>query len=354
MTDDLLDFLEGLPERDFDKQVEFTQYTVPKFLTSLGYNISNVYYEATSRPIEIHTGPFETSQRAQQADAIVANSPRSRPWLALETLYTHDKEPAEYDLRYTIAQEQSGLYLDAFDCEYYVELSDGHLFVAPKTGEDFFVKLDGITPQESRKVGDLLASPDDLPHQPSVSIADYSEISIDEPFFQLDVGQAVVAFENVQQAEESHEKGDAFEDFAAILFDGIPCLSVRGQNVRTRTGEIDLIIEYLGHSEQTIFDAFDRFALVECKNWTKSVGAREVHVMNGKMQKSQVDLGILFARNGISGQSGTDAVGEINDVFTDDGKTIIVISEDHIDQILRGERFYQILDEKIYQRRFSI
>ena len=73
-----------------------------------------------------------------------------------------------------------------------------------------------------------------------------------------------------------------------------------------------------------------------------------------KMDNAKVDLGVLFARSGISGESGEDAIGEVNNTFTDDGKVVIVIGENDIRNTLRGESFYQILDEKIYQRRFSI
>ena len=72
----------------------------------------------------------------------------------------------------------------------------------------------------------------------------YNENKIEEPNFELDLGQFEQALEAVDKAQSAQEKGDSFEQFADLLFGGVPFLEVRDRNLRTSTGEIDIVIEY--------------------------------------------------------------------------------------------------------------
>ncbi len=50
------------------------------------------------------------------------------------------------------------------------------------------------------------------------------------------------------------------------LFSGLEMIEVRERNLRTKTGEIDLVLEHIGFDSKTLFDSYTRFILVECKN----------------------------------------------------------------------------------------
>ena len=70
------------------------------------------------------------------------------------------------------------------------------------------------------------------------------------------------------------------------------------------------------------------------------------------MDRSQVEIGVIFARNGISGKK-TDALRWIHDYFQREGKFILVTGDDVIQRLREGESFYQLLDQSMYRRRFD-
>ncbi|NLV10506.1 hypothetical protein GOC74_11265 [Halomicrobium mukohataei] len=161
------------------------------------------------------------------------------------------------------------------------------------------------------------------------------------------------ALREVDEADSTAEKGDSFERLAVLLFSGISFLQKRGRKLRTDTGEIDVIIEYQGSDDLTIFDEYSRFIIAECKNWSRSVGSSEIRVFKDRLNEHGLNLGVFFARNGISGDTAADASKRVQDIFRDEGIAIIVISDYELEQIKRGFSFYEILDQKLYELRFS-
>lgn len=172
--------------------------------------------------------------------------------------------------------------------------------------------------------------------------------------YEIDLVRLENAIDAVDQASTTQEKGDTFEELAGLLFGAIPFLRVRGRKELTNTSEIDLVVEYTGHSERTIFDNWSDLILVECKNWSGSVGAPQVRDFRGKMKDLKVDLGVLFARNGVSGDEGSDAQGLIRDTYRGDDVMILVVGDDELSKLLEGESFYELLDTLMYERRMDI
>lgn len=104
-------------------------------------------------------------------------------------------------------------------------------------------------------------------------------------------------------------------------------------------------MQFRGGEKHTIFNEFGGYLLVECKNWKSSVGAPQVRDFLGKLGKSRVRLGVLFAKNGISGANkGQDALREIHSAVDSDGTYIVVISEEDLEAVKKGADFYRILD----------
>jgi hypothetical protein len=171
--------------------------------------------------------------------------------------------------------------------------------------------------------------------------------------YEVDLKKLEDTIEAMDNAETDQERGDAFEEFAGLLMEAIPFLRVRQRKLRTRTSELDLLVEYTGADKKTIFDKVSDDFLIECKNWSKSVGSDAVGKFVRKLNKLDVDFGIMFARNGITGDKNSDGLGEIRDAFFDSSKIILVVDNQVIDRLLNGESFYQILDELYYDRRFD-
>jgi hypothetical protein len=171
--------------------------------------------------------------------------------------------------------------------------------------------------------------------------------------YEIDLIEFETALSAVDDADTNQEKKNTFEQLADLLFGAIPFLKVRERNQLTNTSEIDLVIEYTGSSQRTIFDDRSKYILVECKNWAGSVGANQVRDFKGKMDQTQVDTGVLFARNGVSGDQSGDAIREIHDIYSRTGKMILVVGDTELSQLLEGRSFYELLDELMYQLRFS-
>jgi len=197
-----------------------------------------------------------------------------------------------------------------------------------------------------------LRAPEELPRETATSIQSASEKSIQTENFELDNAKFTRALRAVNQADSASKKGNTFEHLAVLLFEGIPFLRKRDRKFRTATGEIDVIIEYLGSESLTIFDEYGRFLLAECKNWDESVSSDQIRIFKDKLEEHKLNFGIFFARNGISGDTGADAFKRVQDIFRDEGIAIIVISDYELKRIKRGTSFYDILDQKLYQLRF--
>lgn len=131
-------------------------------------------------------------------------------------------------------------------------------------------------------------------------------------------------------------------------------MSVRDQNLQTKTGEIDIILEYNGFDGLNFFDYYSRFILVECKNTADPVPAKEVGYFRSKLRDSNVDLGLLISWNGVTGEK-SERHGEraASQSSLDDPLLLILTSRD-LYSILDGKSLYKLLDEKLYAQRFDL
>lgn len=151
--------------------------------------------------------------------------------------------------------------------------------------------------------------------------------------------------------------GDAVlrsEKLAAFLFNSLSGTTVRAMNVTGDTQEIDVVAENLVSSKGGLFGQHGRYIIVECKNWSESVGAKELRDFKSKLNSTHSDFGVIFAKNGVSGgDTGKFAYREIHDIFQREEIVIVVVNGADLPQIgVEGESFYDILDEKAFQVQF--
>lgn len=134
-----------------------------------------------------------------------------------------------------------------------------------------------------------------------------------------------------KEASNTKEKGDALEDLATYLFLLISGLVPRRNILSgTKSFESDIVVRNFAKSSNVISDIFGRYVLVECKNWEKPVDVQHVGYFLYRMRLTHSNFGILFAKDGITGD---DTTGEsaarslIRMAFHEDGNTCIVIDE---------------------------
>ena len=145
--------------------------------------------------------------------------------------------------------------------------------------------------------------------------------------------------------ESGFQKGKALESLAVEIFKSIKGLKILKVNARLRAEELDLLLK------NDITVGFWRAAgspiVVECKNWSKKVGAREVSVLSEKMDSlgPKVSTGILIAPNGITGNSYHDAVLKVREK-RQHGHEIIILDKTDLEEIAQGVHPVKVIDRK--------
>jgi hypothetical protein len=336
--------LSNLPHTSFPNEVTFLSTTVPEFISILGYDKSQLFFEA-----DIWFGSIR-----KRVDCLVASSLGSRPWLVIETKL---KQKGIHRLPLDWVRQLQA-YQAVIQCEYAVLLSPELLVIsqlqAPNSFEIKDYWLARLNEVQAKAIQSLLARPEQLPTE-SLPFPSPPSTIIDTERYKIDISIYAPLLEAVFKAESNNEKKKSLEKLAKYLFETIPFLSCKYIDLRTRSSEIDIIVEFRGADRLTIFDEYGRYFLIECKNWKESVGAAQVRDFIGKLRKSRTKLGVILAKNGISGErNGAEAVLEIHTAFHTDGVYVLVISEEDLRAVERGDNFYDILDKKIDNLRFDI
>jgi dCTP deaminase len=140
-------------------------------------------------------------------------------------------------------------------------------------------------------------------------------------------------------------KGKLLEQLIADMFTSLDGLVIMKRNARLRAEEIDLVLK------NNLTTGFWRLAgspiIVECKNWSGKVGAREISVLVDKLQAVSPDAktGILVAPNGITGDSLRDALLKIREA-RQRGRYILIFDRDDLQQIADGVSLGDIVERK--------
>lgn len=106
-----------------------------------------------------------------------------------------------------------------------------------------------------------------------------------------------------QNAPHTAGKGRAFEDLICYLFGLVPGVTIthRNETNQFHTEEIDVAI-WNECDPQGLLN-LPNLILIECKNWSKPVGSIEVNWFDSKLRNRGLDIGVLVAVNGITGDA---------------------------------------------------
>jgi hypothetical protein len=338
------EFLSSLPNISYQNATTFLTKVIPELASILGYDESQLFFD-----VDLTWGQGDFLR----ADAVIAANRTDRPWLLIDAKLI----PGDAKHIYPSWIQQIQVDKVISDSQFAVLLTPYFLAILQSpTPREFLLRqysLKDLSLEQASEIYQLLARPATLPGE--LSRPAPSNQIIDTDTFKINLGQYSQLLEHVFLAETNDEKKKSLETLAKSLFESIPFLICKHSNLRTASSEIDLVIQYCGSNLLTIFDEFGRHLLVECKNWKSSVGAAQVRDFLVKIQKSRVKLGIIFAKNGISGEhGGANALREIHAAFDAHGIYLLVVSEEDLRAIERGANFYEILDEKIDRIRFDL
>lgn len=137
----------------------------------------------------------------------------------------------------------------------------------------------------------------------------------------------------VDAAATNQQKGQSFEHLSIYMFEHLEGVEVTEHDIRMPSEEIDIVL-WNAQTEE-ILRPWDAVILVECKNWSATVGAPVLDNFVNKVRRRALTTGIFVAANGVTGGfvrgDGADpgAVGILTSALQD-GIRVIVITMDDI------------------------
>lgn len=345
------------------------------FLEALGYKPENLFMNVqleTPRRVR-----FELGWRVIPFEVIAARRVTAPPHLALKTRLSSEKSTdppyggqlAEWD------SQLLGACSITSQAEYTVVLTNTYIAISPKFESFEVYPYSELGEEQIDKLIDELSPPEDYPEGlsdrfppgyhpnqtkltrwlfPDSEITPEYRSAISGEHFELDIDEYAERLYEAYTANSNVEKGNSLEDVVEFLFEGLDLVRIRDRNLRTRTGEIDFVLEYNDSSIQNLFQYHSRYILIECKNMGESVSTKEVAHFEKKLIKSNISLGILVAWNGISGEETGDYAQRYVDSDTPEDTTILVIDSRDLYRILDGLSLYELIDEKLYALRFDL
>jgi len=386
----LTTFYSSTRNSDSGKQAQDRREIVlQEFLSLLGYDDQHLFSNVSVEAEDLH--PIEDLQpdRAMMLcsppddydpepgvtfffDTIAARSVNSPPYLTIDTA-SLEPEDFERGAEYIEDIHHLNIRRETAGAHYSLLFSDnGIVLVRPSKDLETF-QFRELERKDSDRLYELLRAPDRYPQAVAYPAAyhpeqtkldmfavwDEADITYQPPTIEtehcdLDLRKFGEILYEAEIAETKQEKGDALEAVATQLFRSFPYLTVRDQNLHTKFGEIDLVVENRGTDRHTLFNFHSRFILVECKHWIDPVPAKEIGHFKDKCNMTDVDLGIVFAWNGISGEDEERHAERVATGGPDKNPEIVVINSRDMHRVLDGTSFYQIIDEKLYQQRFDL
>ncbi|RAJ61718.1 restriction endonuclease [Streptomyces sp. Amel2xB2] len=138
-------------------------------------------------------------------------------------------------------------------------------------------------------------------------------------------------------------RGDALESLVCYLFGEIPGLMTQSNGVDVFKGsEIDVSVA--NTQEARWMQVLPVCFLVECKNWDAPVGAKEVGSFVTKLKEKGVQLGVLVAANGVTGNADNLTAAHFKIAMAQqDGHRILVITLSQLRELRTSEDFAELL-----------
>jgi CheY-like chemotaxis protein/Holliday junction resolvase-like predicted endonuclease len=142
-------------------------------------------------------------------------------------------------------------------------------------------------------------------------------------------------FDKIIKAKTNKEKKNSLENFAEILFETLPGFKCYQKNIKTSTGEIDLIFS-IDHKASKLFKDWGQYIAIECKNWTEKIDTQVVSHFAQKLRNAKIKVGIILAKSGITGDSSKDAMGQIRNIFQQENISIITFDLSDLEKIVQN------------------
>lgn len=143
------------------------------------------------------------------------------------------------------------------------------------------------------------------------------------------------------------ERGTAFQELFRYLLDKVPGIRTRPNTIDPfQSEEVDIAVANTGQADGLAVLA--NLFLVESKNWDVPVGAPEVSVFINKLTNRSVELGILVAANGITGDRNTlRAAQHVVAMSQVRGIRVLVVTLDELCGVRTVQQLIDLLTDKM-------
>ncbi|MFF0062725.1 restriction endonuclease [Streptomyces sp. NPDC005279] len=166
----------------------------------------------------------------------------------------------------------------------------------------------------------------------------------------IDGGRVATLLAAGDTAVSNAARGKAFEDLLTYLFELIPGISASVRNQLDAFSSEEIDIAFWNDGDPNGLRQFDQIILVECKNWSKPVGAPEVTIFNAKLEARGRPLGILVAASGITGDADDlSAAHQILFRALGQKREILVVTRSEIEQLCDTDDLVRLLKRKKLQ-----
>jgi hypothetical protein len=155
--------------------------------------------------------------------------------------------------------------------------------------------------------------------------------------------------EAAHRAPTAHERGERYAELIRTVFESIPGVPRTRTKVLNFAGsqEIDIGFWNDGLLEGLAFLRTD-IVLIECKNWTERVSSAEVAWFDTKIRQRNLNLGIIFAVQGVTGDPGErSAAQHIIAQALAEGRRLLVVTSDDLASLRSARDMIELLKDKL-------
>jgi len=171
--------------------------------------------------------------------------------------------------------------------------------------------------------------------------------------------QTILKNIDAAQSSKGHVDGKDLEALAGYLLGCVPGFEVV-MNVVTGDSQVDALIRNRG-PRYDFREDLGTYILVECKDWSKPVGSKEVGWFVNKLLTQECKAGILFSSQGITGDAATESGKSVRyaaltllKAYQRAGKIVIVLNRENFNAASRGENMIRLLQNIYEEVRFDI
>jgi CheY-like chemotaxis protein len=143
-----------------------------------------------------------------------------------------------------------------------------------------------------------------------------------------------------QAESDRNRKGILLERLVALLLKSIPGFERLDTRLRNSVEELDVLVQ--NGSSDPFWQKESPYILVECKNWSKPIGAKELRDLWGKMEGryNRCRLALLIAPGGVA-----DTVRDLQLRKSEQDMLVVLIRAGDLDELIRCKDRSEVLKE---------